>query len=378
MNITNANFFDLIILLGGVQGIIFSIFLFFNPRSSYRSNLFLALFIFSFSINSIYYTFEALGIRTGSIISIYEYLPLNCSLLIITSFHFFVLFLIDPAQKFSQKDGPWFVPVLFQLCFQVYCMYWCIANPKYLYAHGRWVINVFSFIDLFAVAFSLTILVLAILRINRYEKALLQNYAEVENISLKWLKRLIILLFIIWGIWMIPTVYEQVSGNPSVEIYYPMWIAMSVLIYWIGYSTYSKKDLLQVKMYHQEVQEEKPIEKTLSEKTDVYYQNLMALMENKKSYLNPDLNLKILADELNISSGYLSQIINKNEEKNFFEFINTYRVNAVIEKFKDPKLAHLSILGIAYEAGFKSKSTFNAAFKKIKGQTPSAFKKANT
>ena len=360
-----------------MQGIIFSIFLFFNPRSSYRSNLFLALFILSFSLNSIYYTFEALGIRTGAFYSVYEYLPLNCSLLIITCFHFFVLFLIQPERKFSKKDWLLFLPAFLQFCFQIYCMYWCLADREFMISHIRRLVDVFSFIDLFAVIFSLSILVLAIRRINIYEKALLQNYAEVEDISLKWLKQLIVLLFIIWGVWMIPTIYEQVSGNPSVEIYYPMWIAMSVLIYWIGYSTYSKKDLLKVEMYHENEQEDKPIEKTLSEKTDIYYQNLIELMENEKPYLNPDLNLKLLADKLKISSGYLSQIINKNEEKNFFEFINTYRVNAVIKKFNDPKLAHLSILGIAYDAGFKSKSTFNAAFKKIKGVTPSAFKKNN-
>ncbi|MFK8005607.1 MAG: helix-turn-helix domain-containing protein [Saprospiraceae bacterium] len=377
MNIANANIFDLIILLGGIQGIIFSIFLFFNPRSSYRSNLFLAIFIFSFSINSIYYTFEALGIRTGAIYSVYEYLPLNCSLLIITCFHFFVLFLIEPERRFSKKDGLLFLPAFFQFCFQIYCMYWCLADRDFMIAHIRWLINVFSFIDLFAVIFSLVILILAIRRINTYEKALLQNYAEVEKISLKWLKQLIILLFIIWGIWMIPTIYEQVSGNPSIEIYYPMWILMSGLIYWIGYSTYSKKDLLKVKMYHKNEAEEKPIVKNLSEKTDVYYQNLIRLMETEKPYLNPDLNLKLLSDTLKISSGYLSQIINKNEEKNFFEFINGYRVNAVIKKFNDPQLVHLSILGIAFEAGFKSKSTFNAAFKKITGVTPSVFKKAN-
>ena len=100
------------------------------------------------------------------------------------------------------------------------------------------------------------------------------------------------------------------------------------------------------------------------------------LMKEEKLFLDQELDLKSLADKLKLSSGYLSQIINKYEQKNFFDFINGYRVEEVKSKIPDPAYQHLSLLGIAFESGFKSKSTFNLAFKKHTGMTPSGFKKS--
>ena len=82
-----------------------------------------------------------------------------------------------------------------------------------------------------------------------------------------------------------------------------------------------------------------------------------------------------LAEKMDLSNGYLSKIINQKEGKNFYEFINTYRIKAVKRNLNTPTYSHYSILGIGLEAGFKSKSTFNAVFKKMTGMTPSAYKK---
>ena len=142
----------------------------------------------------------------------------------------------------------------------------------------------------------------------------------------------------------------------------------------MGYSAYSKNP------------SEKPIELAetksqfentkLSENTATYHQSLIQLMQSERPYLDQDLNLKKLSNYLDISSGYLSQIINQYEKKNFFDFINAHRVETVKEKIVDPKSQHLNLLGIAYESGFKSKSTFNLAFKKHTGKTPTAYKKS--
>ena len=98
-------------------------------------------------------------------------------------------------------------------------------------------------------------------------------------------------------------------------------------------------------------------------------------MEEEHLYRDATLDMEMLSGRLELSKGYVSQIINQKEGKNFFEFINHYRVNDVKSKIGNTKFKHLSLLGIALEAGFSSKSTFNAAFKKITGLTPSAFQK---
>jgi len=370
MSISNINIFDLIILLGALQGIFFAVFLLNQKVENKLATRFLAFFILGFALNSIFNSLEGLGLRQG--LTVWEYLPFYCSLFIMASFYLFVDFTVKPAQKFISKQALWFIPFAFQLGMQCFMLFLFFTNKSAIYENIHSIIEVYNFIDLFGVVFGLGILISAIFKINNYEKDLRKNYSEINEISLSWLKKLIFGLFGVWFLFAVPTIYEQVTDKPSIEIFYPMWIATSFLIYWVGYSAYFRKDFFNVKMFHREIKEEV---KTLSDKTAPYYQRLLQLMETEKPYLNPDLNLQMLADSLQLSSGYLSQIINQYEEKNFFDFVNGYRVETVKKMLPDEAFSHLSLLGVAYEAGFKSKSTFNLAFKKLTGVTPSAFKK---
>ena len=104
----------------------------------------------------------------------------------------------------------------------------------------------------------------------------------------------------------------------------------------------------------------------------------MALMEEERLFENVDLTLENLAGRLDISGGYLSQIIKEKEQQSFFHFVNHYRVEAVKAKLLDRAYQKYSIMGIATDSGFSSKSTFNAVFKKFTGQTPSAYRKSSS
>jgi AraC-like DNA-binding protein len=99
------------------------------------------------------------------------------------------------------------------------------------------------------------------------------------------------------------------------------------------------------------------------------------LLLEEKIYEDINLTLDSLAERLQISSGYLSQIIKENEQKNFFELINYYRIESVKKKLLDQNYKDYTIMSIALESGFNSKSTFNAVFKKFTNQTPSAFRR---
>ena len=98
-------------------------------------------------------------------------------------------------------------------------------------------------------------------------------------------------------------------------------------------------------------------------------------MENEKPYLNNRLGLKDVAEYLNISVHHLSQVINEQLDKNFFDFVNDYRVTEVKNLLRDPKHKQFTLLAIAYDCGFNSKSSFNSVFKKITGLTPSSYVK---
>jgi AraC-like DNA-binding protein len=101
--------------------------------------------------------------------------------------------------------------------------------------------------------------------------------------------------------------------------------------------------------------------------------DLLDYFENEKPYLNNILSLKELADELGIPVNQLSHIINERIGKNFFDFVNTYRVEEFKSRASHPDFQNYTLISIAYDSGFNSKATFNRVFKKYTGQTPSNY-----
>ena len=113
------------------------------------------------------------------------------------------------------------------------------------------------------------------------------------------------------------------------------------------------------------------------EMAQLQFTSLEAYMADNQPYLDPELTLSDLAGQLQLSPNHLSQIINQFTKTNFFTYINAYRIQEVSKLLADPTQEPYSILGLAYEAGFKSKSVFNALFKKTKGMTPSVYRKSH-
>ncbi|MDQ3798204.1 MAG: helix-turn-helix transcriptional regulator [Acidobacteriota bacterium] len=110
------------------------------------------------------------------------------------------------------------------------------------------------------------------------------------------------------------------------------------------------------------------------ERSERYLKKLLDLMETEKPYLKGELTLQELAGQLSIPAQHLSQIINERLKQSFSDFINVYRIEEVKKLLLDPKKKHYSILALAEESGFNSKSSFNAVFKKHVNMTPSEFR----
>jgi AraC-like DNA-binding protein len=111
------------------------------------------------------------------------------------------------------------------------------------------------------------------------------------------------------------------------------------------------------------------------DRADRYLRRLVETMEKEKLYLDGDLTLQKLAERLSIHPHHLSQVINERLNQNFFDFINSYRVEEAKKRLVDPSEKHFSIIAIAGEVGFNSKSAFNSVFKKYVNMTPSEWRK---
>ncbi|MGB4849186.1 MAG: helix-turn-helix domain-containing protein [Saprospiraceae bacterium] len=111
------------------------------------------------------------------------------------------------------------------------------------------------------------------------------------------------------------------------------------------------------------------------ESVQMYSARLVKLINEEQPYLDPNLTLRSLAEKLDIHPNQLSWLLNESIGKNFNEFINHYRIEAFKQISKDPGKAHLTLIGLAYESGFNSKTVFNTYFKKETGLTPKEFLK---
>ncbi|GAK91092.1 transcriptional regulator [Nonlabens ulvanivorans] len=109
------------------------------------------------------------------------------------------------------------------------------------------------------------------------------------------------------------------------------------------------------------------------DKNNEHYKSLIALFEKDQVFLQSELTLDILSSKLGISKSYLSSLINQTTDQNFYHFVNSYRADYLIKLFKSNKNKNFTILSLAYESGFNSKSTFQSFFKKYTGKTPSQY-----
>tara|TARA_R110002012_G_scaffold319389_1_gene539599 strand:- start:8109 stop:9143 length:1035 start_codon:yes stop_codon:yes gene_type:complete len=106
-----------------------------------------------------------------------------------------------------------------------------------------------------------------------------------------------------------------------------------------------------------------------------YRTQLIELMEQEDSYKDPLLSIQKVSEKLEIPRQYISEILNVHMDTSFQDFVNNYRVEAFIDCLEKDQYNHLTLMGIANEVGFNSKSTFYTYFKKIKGLTPLEYKK---
>jgi len=208
------------------------------------------------------------------------------------------------------------------------------------------------------------------------------NFSNSKDINLNWLRNLVFIFGIVWTTLISITIIHHVFGMFSMVFCTDgLFLSLSVFVILIGYYGLKQKviffaESIIVSGDIIEVQAKYSGSRLKDSEAKLYVEKINKHMELSKPYLNPDLTLLQLASDLGITPHILSQIINDQYKLNFFDFVNEYRVQEFKDAVVDPKNKSFSLLGIAFECGFNSKSTFNRIFKKSTGLTPSQFKEA--
>jgi AraC-like DNA-binding protein len=217
--------------------------------------------------------------------------------------------------------------------------------------------------------------------LRAYKKRVADAVSYADTINLSWLT----IIFNIWfvsAVLLLPLSMLSVAGvvGLSVEFTQAMVEVASVAFFFVlGYFGFKQTAVfshLDLKVHG--IKKESPTisyERSGLTETQAqqYHKQLLSVMEEKKPYLTGELSAADLARQLGVSVNHLSQVLNMIQKQNFFDFVNSYRVKEVIEKMKDSKNHHLTLLALALDSGFNSKTSFNTVFKKFTGETPSKY-----
>lgn len=327
--------------------------LFFSSKSeNKKANLYLALFLLSLSG-------ELLGILSESVMD-QESVIFQTSLFTIPLLFFYIRKTINVSIK----------PLV-----------WFLFLPGLL-------LN-FTIVDLgvtsvFEYLFNFSILLFILKLLRKHKARLNQFYSDFEFKTLKWIK---IIVFIYLGfhlLWITEDIL--VSQIETIELYFAGLSSILTLfmVLWIGHNGFSQPEIFKVKMF-QQGSENLSILKEFSEVPAPNEQNGVNVedaelfetichhIQTEKLFTNPKLNLSSLASSLDLNEKDLSRLINQQTESNFYQFINQFRVEEFKLLLSTPKAQQWSILGLAEEAGFNSKSTFYTAFKSLEGMTPKQY-----
>ncbi len=216
--------------------------------------------------------------------------------------------------------------------------------------------------------------IVAIRQMQRFDTQIKATYSNVDKLKLDWMRYCATGFVLVWIIGLICFFcgilgYSQVASKLGTVNNIPPLILVTCMVVF----SQSVANIAEVTL---PLEHENTKDSTWEESPEIIEQ-LNNLMLNIKVYQDPDLRLEGLADSLGVSERRVSMIINRHHNKNFYDFVNEYRVMDAAEQLKRHDAKSKTIQRVFEDAGFNSKSTFNTLFKKITGQTPSDFRKSS-
>ncbi|GJM36050.1 MAG: transcriptional regulator [Saprospiraceae bacterium] len=207
---------------------------------------------------------------------------------------------------------------------------------------------------------SLTTYILASYKmVQAYQKKL--KPLNISPAAARFLPTFFRIGLVLTGCWGASFLYHIIVFDPYYTAYQIFWFLLVTYVYWLAYVVLLKTELFDLP----------PAPKTITLADEGMIKQIQAYMKVEKPYLEPSLKLGDMAEALDIPRHELSKLLNHGFGQSFFDFINTYRICAFIELWNDSD--ETTILQLAYQVGFNSKSAFNRAFRKIKGTSPSDF-----
>ena len=361
---------NLLIIASVFIGLTFGLLLILTDRVNRRANILLGLLSFIIVFWNIWVL--SVDFRVFEHYPWFCLIPLNYSLALGPLLYLYTRKITNASFIFRVKHLLHFAPVILELIFHFMIATKAIDSgirpvDSMIFA------NLIPIIQLLALSSIIIYTLKALQEIGKYHKWLKANYSNDRQYQLRWLYRLIIIFAALWVMLVPYTVVDYFFFDFQLTIadYYPIYILMSIITIWISAEAFLRPEVVFLEPNVVEANGEKESNLNFHLESN-WLRNEMA---RNQYFLDPEMTLRKLAEELDLHPNHLSKVINSGISKNFADFINQYRVDSVISRINDPKYDHITLLGISFECGFNSKTTFNRVFKNITGKTPFQFKK---
>lgn len=406
------NWFIIMHMLGAVQGLFLAAILLSRQRGSVANRI-LAVLMLALAVDLAMAVYHATGLDEAFPYLIGIDFPL--AFLYGPLIYLYAKTLIRRARMFRNQDRWHFLPFVL-LVLLLIPFYLQSGMEKWAFLHapasGPWA-QVLGIVNHAKLVYALIYIGITLMLLKRHRRRIRDTYSSIEHINLIWLRDLMIGIVILASIAVVFYILRlRIAGpvmglDPTTEYDDYTLLGTALLVYAIGFMGLRQPEIFDhprdVKVEREPAlqQDASPglplrsaeppavrIEKVQGEAEKPQYvksgmdpetarrykEELLDLMNTEKPYRRGDLMLQDLSDALSISPHNLTEVINTQLGQNFYDFVNGFRVREVQQRLADPQYAHLTLLAIGIDAGFNSKSSFNAVFKKHTKMTPSQFR----
>lgn len=323
------------------------------------------------------------------------YIPFQQLFLLPPVLYFYFKTLLDKSFLFSKKDYIHFIPAIIYLFYSVtvFLTDKVILNEYFFYADGKDkdFSNWYQIAGLFSLSYYL---IKSLTTYYKYKTITYNVVSFADSVMFKWAKRFLVAFLLLIAIRILFFIINPEWDEFGKKFWY--YVCFSILFYYISISGYTNSILSatsfkdSAKNTEAELKSEADIliepehtltgleNETLVEKNeiqdfDTWKENIENLMVVEKMYENPELIISDISKKLATHSKKISQVINQGFNMNFNDYVNNHRIKALLRKIDQGEHNIQTLLSLAFECGFNSKSTFNRAFKRATSLNPKEY-----